>query len=98
MLMREATIGLLNGIFLGILVTIVAAAWQQNLLIGTLLGVAMFGNMIVAGIVGSGIPILLRRFKLDPAVSSAVLVTTVTDVLGFLLFLGLATAILDMID
>ena len=54
--------------------------------------------MIVAGIVGSGIPILLRRFKLDPAVSSAVLVTTVTDVLGFLLFLGLATAILDMID
>ena len=97
-LIREATIGLLNGVFLGILVTIVAAAWQQNLLIGTLLGVAMFGNMIVAGIVGSGIPILLRRFKLDPAVSSAVLVTTVTDVLGFLLFLGLATAILDMID
>ena len=97
-LIRETIIGLLNGVFLGILVTIVAAIWQQNLLIGVLLGVALFGNMIVAGIVGSAVPILLRRFRQDPAVSSAVVVTTVTDVLGFLLFLGLATAILDMID
>lgn len=97
-LIRETIIGLLNGVFLGILVTIVAAIWQQNLLIGVLLGVALFGNMVVAGIVGSAVPILLRHFRQDPAVSSAVVVTTVTDVLGFLLFLGLATAILDMID
>ena len=55
----------------------------------------MFGNMIVAGVVGAGVPLALRRLGQDPAVSSAVVVTTATDVMGFLLFLGLATLAID---
>ncbi len=55
----------------------------------------MFGNMIVAGIVGAGVPLLLRWLGQDPAVSSAVVVTTATDVIGFLLFLGFATLVIE---
>ena len=65
--------------------------------LGLVLGVAMLGNMIVAGSVGAGVPLILRRAGVDPAVASAVVVTTVTDVFGFLLFLGLATALISLI-
>ena len=58
-------------------------------------GVAMLGNMVVAGLAGSGVPLLLRRFNMDPAVSSAIFVTTFTDVLGFLLFLGMAAILIE---
>ena len=60
--------------------------------LGLVLGLAMLGNMLVAGLAGAGVPLLLRRLGMDPAVSSAVFVTTFTDVVGFLLFLGLAAA------
>jgi magnesium transporter len=55
----------------------------------------MLGNMVVAGLAGAGVPLLLRRFGMDPAVSSAVFVTTFTDVIGFLMFLGLAAAFIN---
>ena len=71
---------------------------QSFFLIAALvLGLAMLGNMIVAGTVGAGGPLLLRRLGIDPAVASAIVVTTFTDVLGFLLFLGIATAALDLL-
>jgi magnesium transporter len=54
----------------------------------------MLGNMFVAALSGAGIPLLLRRMKMDPAVSAAVFVTTLTDVIGFLLFLGLASILI----
>ena len=57
----------------------------------------MRGNMIVAGSVGAAVPLLMRRMGFDPAVASAVLVTTVTDVFGLLLFLGIASAFLSLI-
>ena len=92
LLAREASLGLLHGLFLGALVTAVVFAWQQNLALGLVLGLAMFGNMIIAGTIGAAVPLILRRLGVDPAVASAVIVTTFTDVLGFLLFLGIATA------
>ena len=92
LLVREASLGLLHGLVLGVLVAAVAIAWQQSLGPGLVLGLAMLGNMIIAGSVGAGVPLLLRRLGVDPAIASAVIVTTFTDVLGFLLFLGIATA------
>ncbi len=97
LLVREALLGLVHGIWLGVLVAVVAIIWQQNLGLGLVLGIAMLGNMLIAGSVGAGVPLLLRRIGLDPAVASAVLVTTVTDVFGFLLFLGIATASISLI-
>ena len=97
LLAREAVLGVLHGIWLGVLVAVIAIVWKQNLGLGLVLALAMFGNMIIAGSVGAGVPLFLRRVGLDPAVASAVLVTTVTDVLGFLLFLGIASAFLSFI-
>ena len=89
---RKLTLGLVHGVVLGVLVACVAVAWKGNPVLGLILGGAMLGNMLVAGLAGAGVPLLLRYLRLDPAVSSAVFVTTFTDVIGFLLFLGLAAA------
>ena len=97
LLIREAILGLLHGVWLGALVAVIAIIWKQNLGLGLVLGVSMLGNMLIAGAVGAAVPLLLRRIGLDPAVASAVVVTTVTDVFGFLLFLGIATAAISLI-
>ena len=97
LLVREAFLGLLHGIWLGVLVALVAVIWKQNIGLGLILGFSMLGNMLVAGSVGAAVPLFLRRMGLDPAVASAVVVTTVTDVFGFLLFLGFASASINLI-
>ena len=97
LLIREAVVGLIHGIFLGVLVAVIAMLWKQNPGLGLVLGLAMLGNMLIAGVVGAGVPLFLRRIGVDPAVASAVVVTTVTDVFGFLLFLGIATAAITLI-
>ena len=88
---REAGVGLLNGVLFGILIGLAAGAWFQDVNIGGIIAVAMLINMIAAALAGIMIPLLLDRFGADPAVSSAVFVTAVTDVTGFFAFLGLAT-------
>ena len=97
LLVREAVLGLVHGVWLGVLVAAIAIVWKQNVGLGLVLGVAMLGNMLIAGSVGAAVPLFLRRLGVDPAVSSAVLVTTVTDVFGFLLFLGIASAAIGLI-
>ena len=97
LLAREALLGILHGVVLGVLVAVIAILWKQNVGLGLVLGVAMFGNMIIAGTVGAAVPLFLRRIGQDPAVASAVLVTTATDVFGFLLFLGIASASITLI-
>ena len=97
LLVREALLGILHGVVLGVLVAVIAILWKQNVGLGLVLGVAMFGNMIIAGTVGAAVPLFLRRIGQDPAVASAVLVTTATDVFGFLLFLGIASASITLI-
>lgn len=94
---RELLLGTVQGVLLGVAMGVVAWLWKGSFGLGLVLGLAMLGNMIVAGLTGAGVPLLLRRVGLDPAVSSAVFITTVTDVLGLLLFLGLATALADML-
>ena len=97
LLLREAFLGLVHGVWLGVLVAAVALVWKQNPGLSLVLGVAMLGNMVIAGSVGAAVPLLLRRMGLDPAVASAVVVTTFTDVFGFLLFLGIASASIGLL-
>ena len=97
LLRRELALGLIHGALLGLVVGLVAYAWKGNATLGLVLGVAMLGNMLVAGLAGAGVPLLMRRLRMDPAVSSAVFVTTFTDVIGFLLFLGMAAALIGLL-
>lgn len=93
-LSREVVIGALHGIAVGVAVGLCAWAWKGIPFLGLIVALAMFGNMIAAGIAGTVIPLSLRALRLDPALASAVLVTTVTDCVGFGLFLWLATQFL----
>ena len=95
LLVREVALGLVHGILLGLAVALVAGLWKGSPFLGLVLGLAMLVNMLVAGLAGAGVPLLLRRLRLDPAVASAVIVTTFTDLAGFAIFLGLATAMIS---
>ena len=90
---RELMIALANGISLGALIGVGVALVFHNPLLGAVMGAAMVINNLVAGLAGVMVPITLDRLRIDPAVSSAVFVTTCTDCLGFLSFLGLATLV-----
>ncbi|RME59612.1 MAG: magnesium transporter [Caldilineae bacterium] len=90
-LRHELTVGLLHGLVLGILVGLVVFFWMGNPVLSLVIGTAMIGNLLVAAIVGVFVPMTLRRLGVDPALASGVFVTATTDVLGFSLFLGLAT-------
>ncbi len=94
---REALLGVLHGLVLGVLVGLVGWLWKDNYMLGVVLGSAMIGNMFIAGLTGAAVPLVLARMKIDPAVSSAVIVTTCTDAFGFLLFLGLATLLITQL-
>ena len=89
---REFKIALANGLSLGVLIGIGAGLIFHNPLLGFVIGLAMVINNLVAGLAGILVPVTLDRAKVDPAVSSAVFVTTATDVMGFFSFLGLASA------
>ncbi|HHG89572.1 MAG TPA: magnesium transporter [Devosia sp.] len=90
LIMREALVGLANGILFAFIVGVVAAIWFGNPALGVIIGLAMVVNMLAAGISGILIPLGLNRVGVDPAVASSAFVTTVTDVVGFFAFLGLA--------
>lgn len=87
---RELLVGLLNGVVLAALVGSVAGAWFLNWELGCVIAAALVGNIVVAGLFGVLIPLMLNARKIDPAVASGVFLTTVTDVVGFSLFLGTA--------
>ena len=97
LLLREIVLGFLHGVWLGVLVAAISIVWKQNLALGMVVGLAMLGNMILAGSVGAAVPLIMRRIGIDPAVASAVVVTTFTDVCGFLLFLSIATVSISLI-
>ena len=89
LLSRELFLGLINGLLLGVAVGAIAFVRKGQPVLGLILELAMLGDMMISALAGAGVPLLLRRLKIDPAVSSAVFVATFTDVLGFLLILGL---------
>lgn len=97
LLAREALLGLLHGVWFGLPVGVIGFLLTRNPGLGMVLALAMVGNMVIAGVAGASVPLFLRRIGVDPAVASAVVVTTFTDALGFLLFLGIATAMLSLL-
>lgn len=92
---KEVTVGLINGAVLGMLVAIVAVIFDGNVYLGVVVGAALFCNTIIAVSIGGVVPLLLKRFGFDPAVASGPLLTTVTDMCGFFLVLGLATVLIS---
>lgn len=94
-LKKEIAIGIINGLCLGLVVGVLGYFWVGSLAFGFVIGTAMLLNLIVATISGYLVPVLLKKVGIDPALASAVFVTTVTDVLGFFFFLGLATVMLQ---
>jgi magnesium transporter len=91
---KEFAIGLLNGVIWAVVVSLVTAVWFHRWDIAAVIAAAMIINLIVAAVSGVLIPLVLRRLGIDPAISGAVILTTFTDVVGFMSFLGLATLFL----
>ncbi|MGL4729864.1 MAG: magnesium transporter [Bosea sp. (in: a-proteobacteria)] len=88
---RELLVAMLNGLAFALITGVMAATWFANPALGGVIGLAMVVNLVAAAIAGAAIPVALDRLNIDPAVSSGTFVTTVTDVVGFFAFLGIAT-------
>ena len=86
---KEFTIGILNGVIFAIISAIVVQFWFKDITLSLIISISMVLNMIVAGLFGILVPITLKKFKIDPAIALSVFVTTITDVIGFLSFLGI---------
>ncbi len=93
-IIKEVFIALLNGLFYGVVMGIIAYVWFGLPMLGLVIAMAMVANLFAAGFFGATIPLTLKKLGVDPAIGSTVLLTTVTDVVGFFSFLGLATVIL----
>ncbi len=91
---REILIGLANGLVLGTLIAIIALVWKGSPILGFVVGLATFINLIAAGFAGVLVPMGMSKIKLDPALASPVLVSTLTDTLGYLIYLTIATVLL----
>lgn len=91
---REVAVGLVNGLIFAVVMGAVGVAWFGGPGLGYVIAAAMVINLVVAGLAGTVIPVLLERIGIDPALASGAFVTTVTDVVGFFAFLGLAAAVL----
>jgi len=91
---KEVIIALLNGGLFALVIGVIAAIWFNMTMLGVVIGLSMIINLLMAGFFGATIPLLLKRLNIDPAIGSTVILTTVTDVVGFFSFLGLASVIL----
>ncbi len=91
---KELMVGAINGVIWAVVVASIGGLWFQSLSLGLLLGAAMVINLICAALAGASIPVILDKMGIDPALAGGVLLTTVTDVIGFMAFLGLATIFL----
>jgi magnesium transporter len=87
---KEVLVGIVNGLAIGVVVGLVSLVMGEPSRLGLVVFLAMTGNLLVAGFAGGFIPVVLERYRIDPAIASSIFVTTFTDVCGFLLLLGLA--------
>ena len=95
--MKEGSVGIVNGVILGIIVGVVGWVWQQNAALGVVVGAAMALNTVVATVVGGAMPLILSRFDIDPALAAGPILTTITDMSGFFFVLSFATLALSML-
>lgn len=96
-LIKECSVGIINGIALGLLIGLVAYLWKGNLYLGSVVAIALMINTIVAVCIGGTVPLILKKFKADPALASGPILTTITDMCGFLLVLTLASSVIDQL-
>jgi magnesium transporter len=96
-LRKELMVGVINGLALGVLLGFAAWAWKGNIMLGLVVGGALSINTILAVSIGGTVPLALKRFNIDPAVASGPLLTTITDMCGFLLVLGIASLVLPQL-
>jgi magnesium transporter len=94
LLAKEVLVGLMNGLLWAAAIATVAYFWFGNLLISAAIAGAMVANLCVAALAGVLVPVFLNRINIDPAIAGSVIVTTITDVMGFFAFLGLGTLLL----
>jgi len=94
LLIKETTVGLFNGVIWAVLTGIAVLFWFSDIALSLIFASAMLINLLVAAFAGAMIPLILQRMKIDPALASGLMLTTVTDSLGFFVFLGLATIVL----
>ncbi len=97
LLVKEGVIGLVNGLVVGLVTAAIAWLWNGNPYLGVVIGLAMIVNLTAAGLSGAAIPVVMKRMGLDPAQSSSIVLTTVTDVIGFFAFLGFAVLLQDQL-
>jgi magnesium transporter len=90
LILREAYVGIINGVVWAAIVATAAALWFDSPALGAIIAAAMVINLVTAGLSGAVLPLVLQRLKIDPALAGGVVLTTVTDVVGFVAFLGLA--------
>jgi magnesium transporter len=91
---KEAAIGMLNGMIWASVIALVVTFWKGDWTLGVIIAGAMFINMSLAGLAGASIPLLMKKFNIDPALAGGMALTTVTDVMGLFSFLGMATLVL----
>jgi len=91
LLTREAIVGLINGMLWALVMAVIAAWWFNDMAIGIIIAAAMVINLLTAAVMGALLPVMLRAMNIDPALAGSVALTTITDVVGFFAFLGLAT-------
>ena len=96
-LLKECSLGLINGSALGLLIGGVAYLWKGNLMLSAVVGVALAMNTVIAVCIGGLVPLLLKKFKADPALASGPILTTITDMCGFFLVLTLASSVLSFL-
>ncbi|MEE4194287.1 MAG: magnesium transporter [Anaerolineae bacterium] len=93
-ILKEIAIGLIDGIALGLLVSVIAILWKGDPMLGIVVGISIFLNLICAALAGVFVPMVMVRFKFDPALASPILVTTATDTLGYLIYFSIASAVI----
>ncbi|MCK6263080.1 magnesium transporter [Vibrio sp. ZSDE26] len=94
LLLKEAAIGFLNGILWALIIGAIVVAWKGDWVLGGIISAAMMVNLLVAGVAGVSIPIMLKKMDIDPALAGGMMLTTITDVIGLFVFLGLATLVI----
>jgi len=92
-ILKELLIGLIDGVALALLVSLIAAVWKSQPMLGVVVGISVFLNLLCAALAGVFVPMVMQRMKFDPALASPILVTTATDTIGYLIYFSIATAI-----
>jgi magnesium transporter len=95
---KEVSVGFINGVVIAISTSLVVYIWMSSMGLAVVIGSSMVFSMVIAGLSGAVIPMILKAFGQDPAQSSSIILTTVTDVVGFMSFLGLATLLAGILN